>query len=155
MKSIPDDLYKKMIKLSDGVKQELRKKGIAVPTKNTDGSVSVGTFKIIKSDGGFYSIVDSHREVIVDGINLPQTAVIVANGLALGKFKDSEVINYDKRYGYALFEETMHKQAIENSSKRSLEYFDLAMTKYSIARAKKENYKKDVVRSFQKLIKLV
>jgi len=155
MKSIPNDLYKKIVKLSDGVKFELRKKGVAIPTKNADGSVSVGTFKIIKNDEGFYSIVDFQREIIVDRINLPQTAVIVANGLALGRFKDSEVLNCDKRYGYALFEEMMHKQAIENSSKKSLEYFDLAMTKYSIARAKKEHYKKDVVRSFQKLIKLV
>lgn len=155
MKSIPDDLYKKMVKLSDEVKRQLLKKGIAIPAKNADGSVSVGTFKIIKSDEGFYSIIDFQREVIVDRINLPQTAVIVANGLALGQFKDAEVINHDKRYGYALFEETMHKQALERSSKKSLEYFDLAMTKYSIARAKKEYHKKDVVRSFQKLIKLV
>jgi hypothetical protein len=155
MKSIPDDLYKKMVRLSDEVKQQLLKKGIVIPAKNTDGSVSIGRFKIIKNDEGFYAIINSQREVIVDGINLPQTAVIVANGLALGKFKDAEVINHDKRYGYALFEETRHKQAIDNSNKKSLEYFDLAMTKYSIARAKKEYHKKDVVRSFQKLIKLV
>jgi hypothetical protein len=155
MKSIPDDLYKKMVKLSDEVKRQLLKKGIVIPAKNADGSVNIGYFKIIKNDEGFYAIINSQREVIVDGINLPQTAVIVANGLALGKFKDSEVINHDKRYGYALFEETRHKQALENSNKKSLEYFDLAMTKYSIARAKKEYHKKDVVRSFQKLIKLV
>jgi hypothetical protein len=155
MKNIPDDLYKKMVKLSDEVKQQLRKKGVAVPARQADGSVTIGHFKIVKTNEGFYSILNSHREVILDRINLPQTAVIIANGLALGRFKDFEIINHDKQYGYALFEEIVYKQAIEKSNKKSLEYFELAMTKYSIARAKKEYHKKDVVRSFQKLIKLV
>lgn len=155
MKNIPNDLYKKMIRLSDEVKKDLRCKGLAIPSRNADGTISVGNFNIVKNDDGFYSILNFNKEVIIDQINLPQTAVIVANGLALGRFKDTEVLNKDKKYGYALFEETMQKKAIENSRKKSLDYFDLAIAKYTIAHEKKVSNKQDVVRSFQKLIKLV
>ena len=154
MKNMPSDIFNKMVKLSDNVKQNLKNKGIVVPAENADGSISIGVFKIIKQDG-YYSVLDKHNEQIVSGINLPQTAVIIANNLALGKFKDDKLIETDQRYGYALFDELLHKQAVERSNKKSLEYFDLMMTKCLIARAKKENYKQDLIQSYQKLIRLV
>lgn len=154
MKNIPDDLYKKVVKLSDEVKKELRSKGVVVPVKNRDGSISVGTYTIAKQSG-YYIIKDRYDEVIVDSINLPQAAAVLANGLALGRFKDSVVLNADRHYGYALFDEELHNRAVERSTKKSLEYFDVMLTKAMIAKAKKDKYKQDVVKSFEKLIKLV
>ena len=155
MKNIPDDLYNKIVKLSDAVKKDLLKKGVVVPVKNKNGSINVGNYKIVKNNEGYYNILSRSGDVIVDQINLPQTAAVVANGLALGRFKDDNLIDSDKRYGFALFDEMLHTRSVENSSKKSLEYFDLMLTKSLIARAKKEKYKQDVIKSFEKLIKLV
>lgn len=155
MKNIPDDLYKKVIRLSDDVKKDLRAKGIVVPVKNEDGTISVGPFTIVKQRAGYFVIKDKFDEIIVDRINLPQTAAVLANGLALGKFKDLNILNADRYYGYALFDEQLHNRAVERSTKKSLEYFDVMLTKAMIAKAKKERYKQDVVKSFEKLIKLV
>jgi hypothetical protein len=154
MKNIPDELYKKVIKLSDEVKKNLRSKGVVVPVRNRDGSISVGTYTIAKQEG-YYIIKDHHDDIIVDSINLPQAAAVLANGLALGRFKDLTVLNADRYYGYALFDEQLHNRAVERSTKKSLEYFDVMLTKAMIAKAKKDKYKQDIVRSFEKLIKLV
>lgn len=155
MKKIPDEIYKKIVKLSDNVKKDLRQKGIVVPVKNTDGSVSVGYYKIKKIDDGSYIIENRLGDTVLDNINLPQTAALVANNLALGKFKDSDLIDADKKYGYAVFDEQLYSRAVAKSNKKSLEHFDLVLTKCLIARAKKEKYKTTIVKSFEKLIKLV
>lgn len=155
MKKIPNDLYKKIVQVSTQVKMELRRKGIVVPVENRDGSVTVGSYLIVKDAEGFYSILDRDNDIVVDQINLPQTAVVVANNLALGRFKDLKLIDADKNYGYAAFDELLHMRAVEKSSKRSLEYFDVMLTKGMLARAKKESYRSDIVRSFEKLLNQV
>ena len=155
MKKIPNDLYKKIVQVSTQVKKDLRRKGIVVPVENRDGTVKVGSYLIVKDSEGFYSILDRDNDVVVDQINLPQTAVVVANNLALGRYKDVNLINADKNYGYAAFDELLHMRAVEKSSKKSLEYFDVMLTKGMLARAKKESYRSDIVRSFEKLLNQV
>lgn len=155
MKPVTDDLYKKIVKVSTAVKAEFRRKGLVIPVENKDGSVTLDNFTISKDSQGFYVILNKHSEVVIDQINLPQTAAVVANGLALGKLLDDKLINLDKEYGYAVFDETLHERAVRRSNKKSLDYFDLMLTKCMIARAKKEHYKSDIVKSFEKLIKLV
>lgn len=155
MKPITDDLYKKIVKVSDEVKKELRRKGLVIPIDNDDGSISVGNFRIVKERTNFYSIVDFEGERVVERINLPQSAIMLANTLALGLHIDSRIEQLDKSYGYALFEEQLHEQAVKNSHKKSLDYFDLMLTKCMIARAKKEDYKREIINSFEKLRKLV
>jgi len=155
MKKIPNDLYKKIVQVSTQVKKDLRRKGIVVPVENRDGTVKVGSYLIVKDSEGFYSILDRDNDIVVDQINLPQTAVVVANNLALGRYKDVNLINADKNYGYAAFDEMLHMRAVERSSKRSLEYFDVMLTKGMLARAKKESYRSDIVRSFEKLLNQV
>ena len=155
MKKIPNDLYKKIVQVSTQVKMDLRRKGIVVPVENRDGSVTVGSYLIVKDSEGFYSILDRDNDIVVDQINLPQTAVVVANNLALGHYKDIKLINADKNYGYAAFDEMLHMRAVEKSNKRSLEYFDVQLTKGMLARAKKESYRSDIVRSFEKLLNQV
>lgn len=155
MNNIPNDLFKKIVKLSDEVKENLRKKGIVIPTENQDGTINIGDFKIVKTQTGFYNVIDRYKEIVVENLNLPQSAVLIANGLALGKWKDTKVIDLDQKYGYALFEEQLHKRAVDKSEKKSLEYFDLNMTKCLIAKAKKERNRTELVQSYEKLVKLV
>lgn len=155
MKTIPEDLYNKIVKVSKQVHNELRLKGIVVPVKNRDGSIRIGAYTVVKTDSDFYEVLDHNQEPVVDHINLPQTAAILANGLALGRFIDKTLLETDQYYGYALFEEQLHQRALERSRKKSLEYFELASNKCKIAKTKKELYKKDIVRSFEKLRNLV
>ena len=58
---------------------------------------------------GFYSILNYCNDVVVDYINLPQSAALLANRLALGKYMDDNILIADRSYGHALFEEELHK----------------------------------------------
>ena len=128
MKNLSIELYNKIQKLSEDVRLDLERKGVVVPVKNKDGTISVGYYKIVKNDNG-YSILNHAGLPEVDGINLPQTAVLIANSLALGKYRDNKLIDFDRRYGYALFDEELHTRAVAQSKKKSLEHYDLMTTK--------------------------
>jgi hypothetical protein len=89
---------------------------------------------------------------VVDHINLPQTAILTANKLALGQYKDTELLINDTKYGYSEFEEELYKRALKNNT---ITNFDIKLSKYGTASIKKEAYKRTIDNSFQKLIKLV
>lgn len=155
MKSIPDHLFKKLEQVGNEVKDSLRRKGIVIPVENEDGSISIGSYTIIKNDQGFYSILDYSNTPVIGNINLPQTAALLANGLALGKFMDFQLVDEDRRYGYALFEENLHKRNLQKKRRRDPDYIDMVSTKCLIAQAKKNRYKRGIDNSFEKLRKLV
>ena len=155
MDHLPEHLIKKILHVSNEVKEEFRKKGVAIPTINDNGSISLGHYTVTKNSNGFYNVLDYSGEAIVSQLNLPQTAAMVANSLALGKFVDFELVDKDRRYGYALFEEDQAKRALAKSGKKDLSYFDLMLNKHIISKAKKELYKSEIVKSFEKLRNLV
>lgn len=154
MKNLTDELLNKLIQLDREVKTRLRLKGLVVPIKNKNGSIKFDAFTVVKDRDGFYSVLDHANEPIVERINLPQTAVLTANNLALGRYKDSDLINSDRRYGYADFEEQLYKKAMAGVGK-SLDHFDLSLEKYNTAHLKKKMYRHEVMKSFEKLSKLV
>jgi hypothetical protein len=86
MKQTPDDIYQKVKQLGLDVKEQLKRQGIIIPTKTPDGSIRVGYYTIKRNKTGFYSILDYSNEAVVEFINLPQTAAMLANRLALGKY---------------------------------------------------------------------
>ena len=51
MKNDLDQLYNNLIQLSLEVKLKFRKKGLSVPVQNKDGSIGLGSYKIIKNPG--------------------------------------------------------------------------------------------------------
>lgn len=147
------DIYKKIVLVTNTVKDKLRRKGIAIPVKNDDGTISFGSYTVKKDRDRFYSILDYSNNAIVSKINLPQTALLVANNLALGKFLDKELISLDQNYGFALFEEELEMHLSRKNV--SADIYSLRMTKALKAKYKKDLYKKDIERSFEKLRKLV
>jgi len=155
MKPINEELYSKITKVTSAVRDEFRRKGLVIPVENKDGSITLDNFTIIRQRTGFYAILNRNKEIVVEQINLPQTAALLANGLALGKFLDDDLLAKDRNYGYALFDEILHEKAVQRSDKKPLDYFDLRLSKFMIAKAKKEHYRIDIVKSFEKLIKLV
>jgi hypothetical protein len=153
MEKIPNNIYRKIQELSFEVKQELRKKGVVAPVKNNDGSVGIGCYRIVKGQNG-YTVLDDHDDVVEQDLNLPQTAVLLANDLALGKFRDKNIVDQDRRYGYALFEEELHNRKTAKK-KITLEYFDVSIAKAAEAKGRKEYYKKDLLNKYEKLMRLV
>jgi hypothetical protein len=153
MKQLSNDVYSKIEQLSKDAKSKLLQQGIVVPIKGKDGIIKVGNYSIKRKKDGFYCIMDFEKEVIIDRINLPQTAAVVANRLALGKYVEDEIVNADTAYGYALFDEELHtKLAEKNIQSNLLDRADVMFTKSKISKHKKEQYMKTVMRSFNKLM---
>lgn len=147
--------FKQIAKLAGQVKQDLRKKGLVVPRDNGDGTITVDNFTIVRTSAGVYNILDKFDEIVVDHINLAQSAAVIANGLALGRWVDNTILNADRNYGYNLFEETLTKRHAESSFKRSdLDRAQLLLTKAAIAKQKKLNAKHAILSSFDKLRRL-
>jgi hypothetical protein len=121
----------------------------------TAGEKMLHIRKIIKEKSGFYSIKDYSNETVIEKINLPQTAAILANGLALGKWLDNEIVSIDRHYGYSLFQETLTKQGAQKSLlRKDVDRADLLFTKSSIARTKKLIARQQIYDRFEKLRRL-
>ena len=154
MKNNADEIYNKIQKLNQDVKEKLKSQGVVAPARRRDGSVQVGAYRITREESGFYAILDYRNEPIVDQINLPHTAAILANRLALGRFIDDKVLNADRSYGHALFEETQQKKIAEHSLKsKNLDRAEVMYTKSAISKAKKEYYKVEIKKDFEKLMR--
>lgn len=154
MKQIPNDIYQRVKQLGINVKEQLKSQGIVVPSKNEDGTTRIGHYTIKKFNTGFYSILNSKNEAVVEQINLPQTAAIVANRLALGKSIDDEMLTVDRQYGHALFEEELHKTMADRSLRsKNTDRAEILYTKFYISKHRKEQYKKTIVAGFDKLIR--
>jgi hypothetical protein len=144
-----EKVYKQIENLARGVKTDLRHKGFVVPIENRDGSISVDLYTISKSKAGFYKITSNAGDVLVDHINLPQTAALLANSLALGRWVDDRLLNEDRQYGYSLFEELQAKHIIDK--RRDWDRVDIMYTKMSLAKHRKTAAKQAIMNSFEKL----
>lgn len=150
---LPNDVYSTIEKLSKDAKSKLLKQGVVIPIRGKDGVINVGNYAIKRKKDGFYCILDFEKEIILDKINLPQTAAVIANRLALGKYIDDEIVDADTGYGYSLFDEELHtKLAEKNIQNKMIDRADVMFTKVKIARYKKEQHLKTVMRSFNKLM---
>lgn len=154
MKQITTDIFNKIFHISENVKNSLQKQGVAIPVKNSDGSINFGHYLVKKNHDGFYDIFDHTNSIVVKNINLPQTAILIANSLALGKFLDCSLIKLDQQYGYTLFEEALCKK-IKSSKKSTLDKIDLIMAKTSDLQLKKSNLKDQIIVKFEKLRKII
>jgi hypothetical protein len=155
MRITAEELYKKFVEVSAEVREDFRCRGLVLPVSNKDGTISVGPYRIVKDRNDLYTIVDSKNRVEIDGINLPQTAIIMANDLALRKFLDRSIIKRDQEYGYALFKEQLYRRALQRSKNQPIDRYDLMAAKNLINREKKERCRRDIEHSFEKLTKIL
>jgi len=153
MKPTTNELYSKITTLSKEVQIEFLRRGFVIPAKNADGTIKVGHYIIKKNCNDFYMITDHENNVIVDYINLPHTAAVLANELALGYDIDKKILDEDREYGYAEFEDQMFKHSVK--SNKSPDYMDILRSKFQDSKGKKEAYKKAILARFEKLNKIV
>jgi hypothetical protein len=152
---INNQLFKKVEQLAEGVKKDFQSKGLVIPVKEKDGSVKFNNYTIKRDQSGFYSIISSSNITIVTNINLPQSAIILANALALGRGTDDKIINYDKQYGFNSFEEEQYKRvAASLAKKKEWDQMDTLIIKQNIARQRAEHAKDTVLKSFEKFRRL-
>lgn len=152
MKLTANELYNKIVYLSQKAKNEFRRRGFIIPSKNTDGTVQVGPYLIKRNSSGFYTITDHANNIVVDHLNLPHTAAVLANELALGRDLDQKILENDREYGYADFEDQMVEHSIK--SNKSQDYIDILRSKFKRSEGKKEVYKSDIVSRYKKLTKI-
>lgn len=146
MNDIPKETWDKIFSISVKVKNNLKKKGFVIPIQNDDGTIKIG-FYTIKKENDFYSIYDSANYLVVDKLNLAQSAVLIANGLALGRFIDKNILELDRNYGYSLFEEQLKSQ----SKVRYNEEYEIRNMKAEIASLKKQRCILKINNQFKKL----
>ena len=150
-----NQLFKKVEQLAEGVKKDFRNKGLVIPTMEDNGSVRFDNYTVFKNKQGFYVILNIARVPVVENINLPQTAIILANNLALGKFVDDKIVNFDKQYGFNLFEEEQYSRVAHSLAKRhEWERVDTLIIKKNIAHTKAEMAKGQILSSFEKFRRL-
>lgn len=149
MTKIPANVFNKFELLARSVITDLKNKGYVVPVKQSDGSIRFEKFVVRKNKNGFYS-VHGRQIVYADNINLPQTAAIVANDLALGRILDDKIIRLDRDYGYRLFDEEVFSNAAKRK-KNTLDQEIFYQTRSKIARAQKDEIKGRILQTFKKL----
>ena len=152
--TIPKELFSKVEELAQKVKSDLQRKGLVVPIKNPDGTINLGSFKIVHKDHQFY-IVDRRNEIVVGPMNLAQTAILVANDLALGRIVDNTLINSDKWFGWKSFdEESYQRSARINIKKHNIEQAEIFLTRADIAKQQKNQWKRTIIDKFERLRKV-
>lgn len=152
---LTNNLFKKVEQLAEDVKKDFRIKGIAIPVKDKDGSVRFNNYTVIKNKQGFYSILNSSKITVVEYINLAQTAIMIANNLAIGKFFDDVIIHNDQQYGFNTFEEEQYNRIVQSSiKKKDWDRVDTMIIKRNIAHTKAELAKNSILSSFEKFRRL-
>lgn len=149
MIDVEQKIYDKLEVISNKVQLQLKKKGIIVPSINLDGSIQIGTFKIQKQNNTYY-IANRYNEIVVTGINLPQSAALIANDLALGKFLNRSIYDLDQKYGHAEFEESLHKHLLKKT--KTFDRIEMHEIKGSLKKYIKNHVKKHIHQQFEKLL---
>jgi hypothetical protein len=113
------ELLDRLYKIKEDVKSQLKRNSIVVPVKTKNG-IKLDEYEIVKEEGGF-SIYDRYSETKYKNINYLQTAVLIANNLALNKPIKNYWIVDDLSSGSCDFD----IQLYENRFKKSLKNNDI------------------------------
>lgn len=153
MKLQAERLYQKILILTRKVRDDFRRKGMVIPVKNSDGNIRVGKYLITRTNSDFYSVIGVDGEIMAENLNLPQTAVVVANHLALRGYLNTDIVEKDREYGYAYFEHQVYQRA-RDRAEIDPDYFDLKASKYEFSSERAELYKQQILEQFNKLQKV-
>jgi hypothetical protein len=149
---LTNSIYYRLKELTRKIKNEFKAKGFAIPTRHDEGMIRVGSYLIVKEDN-FYKIISKSNEVIAEFINLPQTAIVVANELALKHTLNTKILEEDAEYGYAYFEDQLYKRALKKYD-LDPESLDIKLSKFVDSKSKAESYKTSILMQYEKFKKI-
>ena len=153
MKLTKNQIFNKVENIARQVKEELRAKGYVVPIKEKDGTVNLDGVRVRKVKNTFYSVYDKHNRPVVENLNSMESAVVIANRLALGKDLDDSLVETDRKYGFQSFKLEVAKSRQEKAVKHSESWFYYDMRR-QVAEEQTKKYKDVIQQSFKKLTSL-
>jgi len=150
-----DQLFEQIATLAVEIKESFREQGIVLPSMTKEGTVKIGNYFISKTILGFYSVKNRYKEVFYDNINLPHTALLIANSLASGVTIDKKIINFDREYGYSAFEDRNFARLLEHYQlKKDWPRYNATIVKQEIAQNRAAQSKNEILRYFEKFRRL-
>ena len=152
MKKTKTNIFSQVETVAKDVIKNLKNKGYVVPTKEADGTIRFDNYLVKKESTGFYSVLDVYGNSYASSINLPQTAAIIANDLALGRIVDNKLIATDRDYGYKIFDRDLFKNYSQRKS--SIDQFVYYKTQMESAAFRAKYIKETINRAFSKLYRL-
>lgn len=153
MTKLDQTLFNKVEKVASTVLQDLRAKGYIVPTKLDNNRVSFEGYIVGRDKNGFYYIEHNTRFLNLKNINLAQSAILIANCLALGRIKYDQIIEDDMIYGYRTFDQEVFKRGMEKS-KADADRYAFYRTRFLDAKLKAAQRQDRIKNSFEKLTSL-
>jgi hypothetical protein len=150
MKKLDPKLFSKVEIVAENVLRNLKKKGYVVPSLLENNTINFDGFIVGKDRDDLYFVKHVNREIKIPRINLPQTAALLANSLALGKNADEKLLAKDREYGFREFDKQIYKRAMKRS-KNDVDRFIFFETRYNLAHAQARSYKASILNSFEKL----
>jgi hypothetical protein len=150
MTNLDPALFNKVERVAKTVLDSLKKKGYIVPSSLSNNRVNFDGYIVGRDDEGYYYITNPETSLLIDKINLPQTAAVVANNLALGRYNIESLLDQDKHFGFRDFDTLIFKRAMDRS-KRNIDQFAYWQTRYNTARQQAKSHKSTIVNSFEKL----
>ena len=90
MKKLDPKLFSKVEIVAENVLRNLKKKGYVVPSLLENNTINFDGFIVGRDRDDLYFVKHVNREIKIPRINLPQTAALLANSLALGKNADEK-----------------------------------------------------------------
>lgn len=150
-----DNVYEKIVKLTRQTCENFKSRGIAVPVADEQGNIRVGKFTIIRKNDGQYQIKDQIGQIVYNNINLPQTAILVANSLATNQRVDNKVLKSDLVYGTKMFDDANYSRLSKIYLKRRQISQSLNMSIQSDYAADQAMRARDtVIKTYEKLFRL-
>ncbi len=153
MKKIPPNVFTRVEVIAKTVITKFKNKGYVIPTEDSDGTVRFDNYLVKKEKTGFYSVKHANGKTLADNINLPQTAALIANDVALGKIVDNKLLDLDRDYGYKIFDRDLFKRSY-NRKKITLDQRIYYKTRMDQASEKAKYIKSSIDRSFLKLSRI-
>jgi len=150
MIDLDPSLFIKVEKIAKTVIDSLKKKGYVVPSSLSNNRVNFDGYIVGRDREGFYYISNPRKDTLIDKINLPQTAAVVANNLALGKSAVDSLLVQDKYFGYKDFDQAVFKRAMDRN-KQDIDQFAYWQTRYNDAKHQAKSHRSAIVNSFEKL----
>jgi hypothetical protein len=151
MKKSTNDVFLKFEIVAKTVIDDLRSRGFIVPIEQNNGSLKFDNILVEKSPDSTYRVRHADNNFFyVENLNLPQTAVLIANDIALGKIIDNKLIDMDAEYGYKLFDQEVYLSAAKRK-KNTLDQEIFYQTRLEISKVKKQEIKSRILRAFKKL----
>jgi hypothetical protein len=146
-----DQVLQKLQSLKNTVKESLRKKGVIVPVKTKRG-LKLDDYEIILEESG-YVVYDKYQEKIHKNLYFLQTAVLVANSLALRKDVRNEWLTDDRTAGVADFDMKLYETRVTSSVKKKdmfgIQHYQTRLTE---SKLKYKNYIDSLNNSYFKLL---